>query len=139
MQTSKFFSIALAIILLLSACTKTDTNNSTERDPLMGNWKLKALWQDGQTYDVSNAACFKDSYVNVNSKNYEMLLSIPKETGGCESQKVNGAWVKKNDKYYEVQNGQEYPLNIAFNDNNETMQMSIIENGVTIIFVYRKN
>ena len=55
MQTSKFFSIALAIILLLSACTKTDTNNSTERDPLMVNWKQNALLQEGQTLDLSNA------------------------------------------------------------------------------------
>lgn len=142
MQTKKIALFLLSFcILFIAACTKADTNNNaTGGDPFIGNWKLVALSQNGDIADVTGITCLKDSYVNVSKNTYVLSISAPnQQTNKCETVKENGNWVNKNDNYYIVVNGQESPLSLGFNDNNQTMQLNMQgEDGNTFIMVFRK-
>ena len=141
MQTRKIALFFMSIcILFVAACTKADTNNNETSDPFIGKWKLVALSQNGQITDVTGITCLKDSYVNVAKGTYELSISAPnQQTNKCEVVKENGSWVNKNGNYYDIINGQESPLSINFNDNNQTMQFNMQdEDGNTFIMVFRK-
>lgn len=121
------------------ACNKEDDTLGLNSDPLIGNWKLKAITANGQTADVSNTACWKDSYMSIDSSAGKLLLSYPSQNqGGCASDQDNFQWSNKNGTYYFVQNGLEAQMPVQLLDNNQTLQMNISEGTQTIIFSFRK-
>ncbi len=110
----------LAITILMS-CQKTD---NAPDDPIIGNWKLKVVVTNGQTIDVSNRECFKDSYLRVTQKEMTISTSAPKETGGgCEKAEGTSKWENVNGKYWEVSGSDRTLLNITLLEDNEVLRL----------------
>ncbi len=135
---TRLLLLTIALTVFLLACKKEDVqNNST--DPLIGSWKMKALIVNGQSTDVSNAACFKNSTLNVNAKEFTMYTSVPKDDGGCEENTSKAAWVNAGGKYYEVNGEERILLDLSFRDNNQIVQINAPNgSGGTIGLVYGK-
>ena len=132
-------SFILFVGIVFLACSKDTDAPDVNSDPLMGNWKLKVITVNGQSQDVSNAACWKDSYISLDASAGKMYLSYPDQnTGTCAGEQESFQWSNKNGVYYIVQNGQEAPMPAQLLDNNQTLQMSLSEGNQTIIFSFRK-
>ena len=137
----KLFIVALLAFSFILSCNRSENDSlePTGQDPIIGNWHLKAVTVNGQSADVSNAACWKDTKLNINSTTANFLLSVPNEnTGNCENAQENYNWVKNNGVYYYTENGQQAQMPIKLLDNNQTLQLSLAEQSTTIIFSFRK-
>lgn len=130
----KYLIVLFGCLLLLSC--KKDRQESV--DPLVGNWKLRVVTHGTQSVDVSNRDCFKDSYVNVDSKNYTLYLSLLNDNGQCSDQTVNAEWLFRDGKYYVISNGVERDAGVKLLDNNETLQMTIDSDNGAYLFSFRK-
>ena len=131
----KVFALILLLGVLFVACEKETINNSD--DPIIGNWKLVAYVSNGQTTDVSNSNCFKDSYFNVTASRMSLKTSVPKNGGGCETVEGTSNWENVNGKYWQVEGSEKTLLNITFSDGNETLHINTPNQTVTSM-LYRK-
>ena len=141
MKYLNFFKLTafLAITFLAILSCARDQEESTPSDPFIGNWKLKAVSANGQTQDVSNAACWKDSKLNVSQSIAEFILSVPNaNTGSCQSSQDSYQWSNNNGTYYYTENGQQQTLPIQFFDNNATLQLNLDVNGTVVSFSFTK-
>lgn len=130
--------LVLLTAIVLFSCRKDDAESPQSQDPIVGNWKLRALTYNGQTADVTNKACFKDSFMNFSAKQLNYKLSMPDNNNQCQNATETVDWKNKNGIYYVVQNGQESPMGIKLTDNNMTLNWTLSENGQNITFTYRK-
>ena len=142
MKSTKLLSFIGALlfsILFLVSCRNTDEDGESNADPFVGNWKLRVVTANGQSQDVSNVTCWKDTTLNVTETIAKFYLSVQNtQTGNCQTSQEQYQWSKNNDTYYYTENGQQYTLPIQFLDNNQTLQMSLNSNGTTVIFSFKK-
>lgn len=136
---NRLLLLSISVAIFLFACKKEADPQNNSTDPFIGNWKLKGVIVNGQPTGVSNASCFKNSYLNVHAKEFIMYNSIPKNDGTCSENTGKSAWVKANGKYYEIEGDQRILLDLIFNDNNQTLRVNAPgENGQTVGLVYTK-
>ncbi len=131
----KYLIVAAGCFLLLGACKKENDRETV--DPLVGNWKLRVVSYGGQSMEVTDRECFKDSYVNVDTRTYILHLSLP-DDGQCRSQTVSAEWLTREGRYYVISNGTETDAGVQLLDNNETLQMTIDSDNGPYIFSFRK-
>jgi len=124
----------IGCLLLLGACKKEAEGRN---DPIIGNWKLRVVTYNGQSVEVTDRECFRDSYINVDRKTYTLHLSLP-DDGQCQSETVSAEWTVRNGQYYVVSNGTEQDAGVKLLDNNETLQMTINSGNGAYIFSFRK-
>lgn len=124
---------------------KRNGTGQTSASPLVGNWRLVALVQNGQVFDVTgNLPCFKNSTLKADAKNYTLSLSAPKQEGSteCNSASESGTWrYEGGNTYYFISNGgNETKLDLRFSDNNTTLQYTstVGVNNQMIDFVFKK-
>lgn len=136
----KIVAVFCIAIFSITSCNRdTEEEGGISSDPFIGNWKLKAVTVNGQTQDVSNAACWKDSTLNVGESTANFTLSVPNSnTGACQSSQETYQWTKNNGTYYYTENGQQQTLPVQFFDNNNTLQLNLSSNGTTVSFSFRK-
>ncbi|MBP7174400.1 MAG: lipocalin family protein [Cloacibacterium sp.] len=131
----------LAITLLLFSCKRDGAGSEGEiiTDPFVGNWKLRIITVNGQSTEVTNIACWKDTTMNVTANSAVFKLVFPnQQTGNCQNEQYTYTWVKKNDGYYFTENGQESLAPIKLLDNNQTLQLNLQTTQGAIIFSFRK-
>lgn len=134
----KLIAIFCITIFTITSCNR-DTEESKPADPFVGNWKLKAVTMNGQTQDVSNTACWKDSTLNVADATANFSLIVPNaNTGACQTSQETYQWSKSNGTYYYTENGQQQTLPIQFFDNNTTLQLNLSVSGTVVSFSFRK-
>lgn len=143
MNYTKFLKLVSLFVFvcfgLLSCQRDSEDGGSASSDPFVGNWKLKVVTYQGQSQDVSNATCWKDSNLAVDKSNAKFTLVVPNsDTGACESSADSYQWTKKDGVYYYTENGQQQQLPIKLLDNNATLQLTLSSNGSTFIFSFRK-
>lgn len=133
-----FYLLAMALIQF--SCSKDNEAAQPEQDPLMGTWYLRALQVNGQTADVSNMACYKDTRFQVDEKMFTLTVSVTQSqtSTSCATQSQSAEWENANGTYYMTMNGQRQNAGIQLNDNNETLQMTITVDGEPAILVFRK-
>ena len=143
MNYTKFLkTISLFIVLLfgvISCSRDSESNGGSSSDPFIGNWRLKVVTYQGQSQDVSNTACWKDTNLVADKSNAKFTLIIPNSNGGgCQNTADSYQWTKKDGTYYYTENGQQQVLPIKLLDNNATLQLTLTSNGTTMIFSFRK-
>ena len=137
----KLISLFLVLTIGLNSCQRESDDNGggSSSDPFVGNWKLKVVTYQGQSQDVSNAACWKETTLVTDKSNSKFTLVVPNSnTGACENTSNSYQWTKKDGTYYYTENGQQQQLPIKLLDNNTTLQLTLSSNGSTIIFSFRK-
>lgn len=132
----------LGLSFLLFSCNRADDsdNGTSSNDPLVGYWKLRAVTTQNGSVDASNMDCWKDSYVNVEAKKLTFFLRYQNGTT-CVDDPGNftSQWTNSNGTYYLVgDTGQQMEMPAKLLDNNQTLQVTITENNVTIVLSYRK-
>lgn len=130
-----YLIVLAGCFLLFGACKKE--NDGKTNDPLIGNWKLRVVTSGGQSVDVTDRECFRNSYVNVNTSTYTLYLSLPNGEQ-CVSETVSAEWLIRDGRYYVVSNGVEEDAGVKLLDNNETLQMTINADNGAYIFSFRK-
>lgn len=128
--------LSVLAVTFLMACEK-ESANATD-DPIIGNWKLKTVITNGETVDVSNRECFKDSYFNVTTKEMKLSTSAPKQGGGCEKEEGTAKWENVNGKYWEVSGSDRTLLDITLLENNTVLRLNATNNGNPIQMFYAK-
>lgn len=129
----------MVTICSIISCQRDQEESTTPADPFVGNWKLKAVTMNGQTQDVSNVACWKETTLNADATNATFKLVVSNSnTGACQTSQETYQWTKNNGAYYYTENGQQQTLPIQFHDNNSTLQMNLDVQGTTVIFSFKK-
>ena len=101
-------------------------------DPLVGLWKLTKIETGGTTYTTGTPACFT-GYIVASSIGFSLYYTLPANSTQCQAGKVESYdYVKEEDKYYNVSNGQKVPLPFSFSNNNQTLTLSL--GGTTMFF-----
>lgn len=131
----KVFTVILLLGLVFAGCEKEVVNDND--DPIIGNWKLKAYVSNGDTTDVSNITCFKDSYINVTATTMSVKTMAPKSGGGCETVEGSSNWENSNGRYWQVEGSEKTWLNITLSDNNSILSVNTPSQTVTSM-IYRK-
>lgn len=136
----KLLSLFLIIGFGLTACQndRDDNGGGSSSDPFIGNWKLRVLTYQGQSQDVSNTACWKETTLVSDKSNAKFTLVVPSDAGGCQNSVNTYQWTKKDGIYYYTENGQQQQLPIKLLDDNATLQLTLSSNGSNIIFSFRK-
>ncbi len=121
--------------LLLGACKKENGRETV--DPLVGNWKLRVVSYGGQSMEVTDRECFKDSYVNVDTRTYILHLSLP-DDGQCRSRTVSAELLTREAGTMLSATERKRMPAVQLLDNNETLQMTIDSDNGPYIFSFRK-
>lgn len=133
-----FLTLILLSFLFLFSC-RSSTDEPENTDPLIGNWKLKVVTANGQSQDVSNADCWKDTTLNVDKSMAKFHLSFSNGNGGgCQVSDEQYQWSNTGRTYYYTENGQQKNLPVKLLDNNQTLQLTLAANDGTVIFSFRK-
>jgi hypothetical protein len=131
--------LAMVLIAINLSCSKEDDEQLEVSDPAIGAWNLRAIYDGSQAVDVTDRACFRDSRLTIDENNMNLTLSVPDEdTGDCQTETLQSAWVNENGTYYLVDGDDRQQANITLNDNNETLQMTITANGEQVALLFRK-
>ncbi|GAA4792285.1 hypothetical protein GCM10023231_20360 [Olivibacter ginsenosidimutans] len=143
MKTAKLVFKTMLTILLISAmtisCSKKNEDEPIPTDPVIGTWKLRAIYSGGSATDVTDKACFKDSYLKVDEKMMNLTLSAPNSTTeACQTQNLSVEWLNENGTYYWINNNEKSPADFSLNDNNETLQLNITSAGEQVSLIFRK-
>lgn len=138
---AKFFTPILMIMLSFGifSCNR-DADDQKLSDPFIGVWKLRAFTGNGETIEVTNIECWKDTTLNVFETTGALEYVYPDQnTGQCANMTGSFQWVNSNGNYYSVENGQQELLPIKLLDNNQTLQFTTIDDDSNIvIFSFRK-
>ena len=136
----KVVSLFLILGFGLTACQsdRDDDGGGSSSDPFIGNWKLRVLTYQGQSQDVTNTACWKETTLVADKTNAKFTLVVPTDAGGCQNSSDSYEWTKKDGIYYYTENGQQQQLPIKLLDNNQTLQLTLSSNGSSIVFSFRK-
>jgi hypothetical protein len=130
---------AMVLIAINLSCSKEDDEQLEVSDPAIGDWNLRAIYDGSQAVDVTDRACFRDSRLTIDENNMSLTLSVPDEDAGdCQTETLQSAWVNENGTYYLVDGDERQQANITLNDNNETLQMTIMANGEQVALLFRK-
>lgn len=134
----KLFLVTVLVAINLS-CSKEDDEQLKVSDPAIGTWNLRAVYDGQQAVDVTEHACFRDSRLTINEGTMNLTLSVPNENSGdCQTETLQSNWINDNGTYYLVDGDERQRANIVLNDNNETLQMTIIANGEQVALLFRK-
>ncbi|GAB2800551.1 hypothetical protein GCM10027275_53240 [Rhabdobacter roseus] len=137
----KTYRLVLFLTILgLSFSCKDKDSVQPEQDPLVGVWKLRALQAGGQTADVTELACYRDTRFEITENNLLLTVSVPAQQGSsnCQQQSQSATWEKTDGKYYMISDGQRQDSGIQLNDNNQTLQLPVTVNGEQMLLVFRK-
>lgn|SRR5690606_21558589 len=129
--------IILIALLAAFACSDKEDEEPNTDDPLMGNWHLVALEQNGQTVDVTEQACLKDSRLNVTQTTMTLTLSAPREQGSadCQTESSSIDWVNDNGTYYMVEDGDRQPAIFSLEpDNQLIVDITLEDMPLSLIF-----
>ncbi|QNL51677.1 hypothetical protein H8S90_08935 [Olivibacter sp. SDN3] len=143
MKTFKSLIKMLIAIMVIAgvnlACSKDDDENNPETDPIIGTWNLRAVHDGEETVDVTDRECFRDSRFIIDETVMDLTLSVPDEdTEECQTETINGAWVRENGNYYLLNGEQRQQTGIVLNDDNQTLQMVITANGRQVGLIFRR-
>ena len=69
--------LILIVFLAAFACSDKEDEEPNAVDPLVGNWHLIAVEQNGQTVEITDQACIKDSRLDVDPSAMTLTLSAP--------------------------------------------------------------
>ena len=101
-------------------------------DPFIGRWIMTKIEAGGTTYTTGTPACFT-GYIVASSIGFSLYYTLPANSTQCQAGKVESYdYVKEEDKYYNVSNGQKVPLPFSFSNNNQTLTLSL--GGTTMFF-----
>jgi hypothetical protein len=137
-HTMKKHPLFILLVFLASfACSDKEDEEPNTADPLVGNWHLVALEQNGQTVEITDQPCIKDSRLNVDPSTMTLTLSAPREQGGtdCQTESSSINWVNDNGTYYMVEDGDRQPAIFSLEPNNQlTVDITLDGNPLSLIF-----
>lgn len=139
--TPTFLKMLLAMVLITTnlSCSKEDDEQLKVSDPAIGAWNLRAIYDGTEAVDVTDRACFRDSRLTIDENNMNLTLSVPDENAGdCQTETLQSAWLNENGTYYLIDGEERQQANIVLNDNNETLQMTIMAGGEQVALLFRK-
>jgi len=130
----------LLIILFASFACSDNEDNEPAIDPLIGNWSIEGIEQDGQTFDVKGEPCIQDSKLIVDQEILTLNLSAPAESGTetCQTEMLSSGWENDNGTYYTIENNNRQPANFSFSDNNTRLRITINAGNVPLTLLFRK-
>ncbi|MFD1141731.1 hypothetical protein ACFQ4C_11460 [Larkinella insperata] len=137
---TRILSGLLAIALVQFSCKEKNDDPQPNQDPIIGSWYLKTLQANGQTADVANLACYKDTRFVADEKTLTLTVSAPKQQGStdCQTQSQSAQWEKDGGKYYMVANGQRSDAGIQLNEAGQTLQMMVTADGEPVTLTFQK-
>jgi len=118
------------------SCSDKEDEEPNLNDPLMGQWKMVALEQNGQVIDISDQSCLKDSKLNVTQTTMVLSLSAPPQEGStnCQTETASIEWGNDNGTYYVVEEGQREPAIFALEDGQLSVDINMDEAPISLIF-----
>ena len=129
--------IILIALLAAFACSDKEDEEPDITDPLMGNWHLVALEQNGQTVEITDQPCIKDSRLDVERGTMTLTLSAPREQGStnCQTESSSIDWVNDNGTYYMVEDGDRQPAIFSLEpDNQLIVDITLDDTPLSLIF-----
>ncbi|MEH6307539.1 lipocalin family protein [Olivibacter sp. CPCC 100613] len=139
--TPSFLKILLATVFLAInfSCSKEDDEQLEVSDPAIGTWNLRAIYDGKQAVDVTERACFRDSRLTIDQNTMNLTLSVPNENSNdCQTETLQSNWINESGTYYLIDGDERQQANIVMNDNNETLQMTIVASGQQVALLFRK-
>ncbi|WP_134090092.1 lipocalin family protein [Olivibacter sp. XZL3] len=130
---------AVVLIAISLSCSKDDDEELKVTDPAIGTWNLRAIYDGGQAVDVTERACFRDSRLTINESTMNLTLSVPNEdASGCQTETLQSDWINEDGTYYLIDGNERQQANIVLNDDNQTLQMTIMAGGEQVALLFRK-
>ncbi|APU09690.1 hypothetical protein A5M85_05145 [Cellulophaga lytica] len=141
----KYFKITLLLLLTISItnCSSDDDNPTESIDPIIGEWKLIQITENGEQITISdceslnvieflNNGSIKDTYFEPNQNNANDCIEFVDNSG---------EWQKTTETEYEIklEDGDlNYTSTTVFSQNNSmhTQTFSIIDGGKNYTYVY---
>lgn len=136
--SGKWLLIAFLASLSIS-CSKDGEEDIDSSDPLIGVWHLRVIHTERTgAVEVTNRECYQDSRFDANATSLTVTLSAPKDEGGCDVESLSLNWENDGGTYYVMTEDGRQPLNVALNDNNETLQLNLTIGGEPASLIFRK-
>ena len=129
--------IILIALLAAFACSDKDDEEPNTTDPLVGNWQLIALEQNGQTVEITDQPCIKDSRLDVDPRTMTLMLSAPRaqDSTDCQTESSSIDWVNDDGTYYMVEDGDREPAIFSLEpDNQLTVDITLDGSPLSLIF-----
>lgn len=129
--------IILIALLAAFACSDKDDEEPNTTDPLVGNWQLIALEQNGQTVEITDQPCIKDSRLDVDPSTMTLMLSAPRaqDSTDCQTESSSIDWVNDDGTYYMVEDGDREPAIFSLEpDNQLTVDITLDGSPLSLIF-----
>ena len=129
--------IILIALLAAFACSDKDDEEPNTTDPLVGNWQLIALEQNGQTVEIIDQPCIKDSRLDVDPSTMTLMLSAPRaqDSTDCQTESSSIDWVNDDGTYYMVEDGDREPAIFSLEpDNQLTVDITLDGSPLSLIF-----
>ncbi len=127
----------LIALLTALACSDQEDEEPNTNDPLVGNWYLIAVEQNGQPVEISDQPCIKDSRLDVGPSTMTLSLSAPSQQGStdCQTESSSINWLNDNGTYYVVEDGDRKPAIFALEPNNQlTVDITLDDTPLSLIF-----
>jgi hypothetical protein len=129
--------IILIVLLAAFSCSDKEDEEPNNSDPLIGMWQMVALKQNGQTVDITDQTCLKDSQMNVSETTMTLTLSAPKQQGGadCQTESSSVGWTNEDGTYYTVEDGEKKTaIFLLAPDQSLHVDITLDGNPLTLVF-----